>query len=153
MPRPPLKPLSRALRVQPTQERHACSLTPQFEDLLFLNAELLSEGYCRQEPASGERIYSGSTMITVDLDGFPAGVGLDFRSVDLDTFRSVLEGSVRLRVRAIRLALAEVARRAPDGVPGTAQIETQVRLKDRLLHIDVELEVPILSACGQRHNG
>ena len=147
-----LKPLVRARWVRPVQDRNRRSLTRHFEELLFCSAQVLSEGDCRKGRA-GERTYYGSTMITVDLAALPAGLDVDFRSVSREDLHAVLDGSVRVRLRAMRLARAEVVRRAPAGVLGTAQGETQIRLDERYVHIDVDLEVPILCADGQTGKG
>ncbi|MFW5921439.1 MAG: hypothetical protein ACOCUS_06325, partial [Polyangiales bacterium] len=63
-----------------------------------------------------------------------------------------VQGSVRVRLRAMRLACAEVARRLPDRPLGTAQVETRARIVGDKLHVDVDLEVPIgvSSRTGQR---
>lgn len=147
-----LKPLVRARRVQPVRDRSGRCLSRELEALLFRQAQVLSEGYCRST-GGGERVYYGSTMITVDLAALPAGHGVDFRAVSAEALCSIVEGSVRVRLRAMRLARAEVARRSPDDTLGTALVETQVRLEDSLLHIDVDLEVPILQVGDQSNEG
>ena len=147
-----LKPLSRATRVRALHDRRSHSVTRQLEELLFRDAQVLSEGCCRQGQG-GERTYYGSTMISVNLADFPAGIQLDLRGIDEETLESAVSGSVRIRLRAMRLARAEVVRRAPNVVLGTAQVETQIRLERMTLHIDVDLEVPILGAGDQRNEG
>lgn len=147
-----LKPLSRATRVRALHARLSYSLSRPLEALLFREAQVLSEGCCRRGPG-GERTYYGSTMISVDLAALPAGLVLDLRGLSVEALRSVVEGSVRIRLRAMRLARAEVARRTPDAVLGTAQVETHVRVDRMVLHIDVDLEVPLLEMGDQSHEG
>jgi hypothetical protein len=135
-----LKPLVRATRVNALHQRGSrVALSRVLEEELFRSAEVLSEGGARGG-GQGES-YFGSTMISVELEGLLAGVR-DWA----EARRSLLEaidGSVRVRLRAMRLARAEAARRVPDRTLGTAYIETKVRMTERQLHIDVDLEVPL----------
>ena len=55
---------------------------------------------------------------------------------------------MRVRLRALRLARAEAARRVPDRMLGTAYIDTTVRMTERQLHIDVDLEVALSVSSG-----
>ena len=54
-----------------------------------------------------------------------------------------VQGSVRMHLRAMRIAYTEVARRVPVRPLGTAQVETRVRLSEQYLHLDMDLEVPL----------
>jgi hypothetical protein len=112
------------------------------EEELFQSAKVLSEGSCRTGPA-GNDAYFGSTMITFDL----ARVGTCWRGAFDKNARErlvhAIEGSVRIHLRAMRLAYAEVARRVSDKPIGTVLVETKVRLSGDFLYLDIDLEAPI----------
>lgn len=136
-----LKPLARALRGPALVRRGGVSISRLLEEQLFRDADVLSEGELRR--LNERDSYFGSTMIAFDLvrvAGYVQG------PLDADARQHLLhaiEGSVRMRIRAMRLARAEVGRRVPDRPLGTAQIETRARLTTTHLHMDVDLEVPV----------
>lgn len=137
-----LKPLARALRARVITRPAVLALSREVEEQLFRNAHVLSEGFCR-DAERGHESYCGSTMISVSwasLAPFVRG-GLDQHACE--QIVTAASGSVRLRLRAMRIARAEVARRVPDRMLGTAQVETRVRSTRDQLHIDVDLEVPL----------
>lgn len=125
-------------------------LSRDAEERLFRCPEVLSEGSVRT--LDDGACWFGSTMITVSLaDLAPYWRGpLDEGA--RDRLVQAMAGSVRVRLRAMRLACAEVARRLPDRPLGTAQVDTRVRIVGDQLHLDVDVEVPlgVSSAQGQR---
>jgi len=146
-----LKPLARALRAAPlSRSTVPLTLSRELEQELFRCARVLSEGGCRTQGASGPT-YFGSTMISIDFDRllpmFRGGLDLEMQQRLLEA----VDGSVRVRLRAMRLACAEAARRVP-GVLGTAFVETHVRLGARQLHIDVDLEVAFRVSSASRRS-
>ncbi len=106
-------------------------LGPRGEEELFRVADVLSEG--RVHGAS----FFGSTLITIDLVRLGLGEGEDPARV----LRAV-ERSVRVRLRAMRLAQSDAVRRLPDRRLGTAVVETRIRLDGARLLVDVDLEQP-----------
>ncbi|HEX2676705.1 MAG TPA: hypothetical protein VHM19_08700 [Polyangiales bacterium] len=119
------------------------------EEEIFRCAEVLSEGSCRSGDQGGT--YFGSTMISVELERLRKVTrgGLDHEERRL--LAEAVDGSVRVRLRAMRLARAEAARRIPDRALGTVCVETRVRLTDRQLHIDVDLEASVgVSSAARR---
>jgi hypothetical protein len=135
-----LKPLARATRLAALSGRGPeLALGRGLEAELFRSAEVLSEGGTRGESGS----YFGSTMISVELErlrGWLRG------ELDARTWRRllhVIDGSVRVRLRAMRLARAEAERRVPNRTLGTAHVETKIRMTERQLHIDVDLEAAL----------
>lgn len=137
-----LKPLVRASRAPALVRHTSVCITRALEEELFRCAEVLSEGSRRA--VGGQRdSYFGSTMISVDLERLRPLFrgGLDERTRQL--LADAVDGSVRVRLRAMRLARAEAARRVQDRTLGTAFVETRVRLTQRQLHIDVDLEVTL----------
>jgi len=152
-----LKPLVRALCVRPVQFRQHVSLSRPFEESFFRSAQVLSEGYCGLQNDGSyqdeETIYTGSTMLTVDLHRMGSSVMTEVERLGLATLVRVVEGSVRIRIRSIRLALSEATRRCVQGELGTAHIETRVRLEGNLLHVDVDLEAPVLQSAIKQRKG
>lgn len=147
MPSLPLKPPVRVSAIRPLRSRQRTSLSREIEEAMFRHAEVLSEG--DSHTLSSGRVYLGSTMITVEL----LQLGAVFAGMHSERARrellDVTEGSVRVRLRATRIARAEVARRVPGADLGTAQVETRVDLRGSQLLIDVDLEVPLsLSSTG-----
>jgi len=142
-----LKPLARASRAPALVRHGSVCLSRALEEELFRVAEVLSEGGRRA--VGGQRdSYFGSTMISIDLERLRPLFrgGLDQRSLQL--LADAVDGSVRVRLRAMRLARSEAARRVQDRTLGTAFVETRVRLTERQLHIDVDLEVALSVSSG-----
>jgi hypothetical protein len=140
-----LKPLVRALRGRALVARGAAgipSLSRAFEEELFYAAEVLSEGGCRSGGSRPDS-YFGSTMISIDLDRIDPWFRGGFDAQARRELLRAVEGSVRVHLRAMRLARAEALRRVHDRALGTAYVETKVRLTERQLHIDVDLEVAL----------
>lgn len=142
-----IKPLARARRGTALLQRSYRVISRELEEDLFRHADVLSEGYCASAGGVGET-YFGSTMISCDLERlaahFRGGLDADGR----DALLTAADGSVRLRLRAMRLACAEVARRVGQRALGTALTEVRVRLTDAHLYIDVDLEVPLSVSSG-----
>lgn len=148
MPPPPLKPPVRARRVPALRRRepHAV-LTPQVIDELFRTADVLAEGSLTSDPAP---TWFGSIMITFHLDRVIERCrGMDAVE-DLDRLVDAVAGSVRVRIRAHRVACAQLYERFPDRCVGTAHLETRFsRVGERLL-LDVDLEAPVEVASSHR---
>lgn len=106
-------------------------LGPRAEEELFRVAEILSEG-----SVSGAS-YFGSTLITIDL----ARLGVSDQARALEVLAAA-ERSVRVRLRAMRLAQSDALRRLPDHPVGTAIVTSRVRLEGLQLLVDVDLELP-----------
>lgn len=148
MSRPKIKGIVRAERDAFVRRTTREFLTRGAEEALFANIEVLSEGRERTL-ASGERQYHGSTMITFDLTGLQKRWRGVLDAAERARLARLVEGSVRVRLRATRIACAEVARRVTDRPLGTALVETSVRLSGDSLQMDVDLEVTI-GICSAR---
>ena len=135
----------RARRGPTIVERRSESLSREAEELLFRAAEVLSEGGVRDAGIDGQpgASWFGSTMITFDLARVEASLRGPIDDASRARLARIVEGSVRVRLRATRMARHEVARRLPDRVLGTAQVETRVRIVGDKLHVDIDLEVPL----------
>ena len=113
-------------------------MTREAEELLFALADRMTEGdLCR---SGDDESWFGTTMFTVPL----AELERELRgSLDPDALANVVQGSVRVRLRAMRLACADVAHRHPDRAFGRAVVETQARVVGGNLQIDVDLHWPL----------
>jgi hypothetical protein len=147
---PPLKPPVRAQRVRALQGRgDRSALTSQAIEALFESAEIIAEGGLEGDPV---RAWYGSIMITFHLDRFRARCrGLD-AAEDIDRVVDAICGSVRVRVRAHRIACAQVYERHPDRQVGTAHLESRWRRERDLLLLDIDLEAPIEGATSSRRS-
>lgn len=98
----------------------------------------LSEGSVRTDPAGDS--YFGSTMFSVNLRALEdAWRG----KLDREALRTAVEGSVRMRLRLMRLSAADAKQRVPDRIWGMTTSETRVALEGDSLHIDVDVEAPL----------
>jgi len=113
-------------------------LSREAEEAIFALGRVLSEGAMR-DAGDGRRAYYGSTMITVEL----AALASRWRgALDEAALVALAQGSVRVRLRAARIARAEAASRA-SGALLLARTETRVVVRSRSLHLDVDLEAEI----------
>ncbi|MFC1464377.1 MAG: hypothetical protein ACFLMY_05960 [Candidatus Brachytrichaceae bacterium NZ_4S206] len=144
-----LKPPARAGRVPALHHRgeHAV-LTSQAIDELFRSASVFAEGElgAGTEPPT----WFGSILITFHLDRVVAACrGLEDPAA-LDALVEAIEGSVRVRIHAHRLARQQVVQRFPDRDVGTAQLESRFRREGTQLLLDVDLEAPVEVASRHR---
>jgi hypothetical protein len=142
--------VAKARRAAAYTQLNARVLSRHAEEALFELAEVLLEG--TPQTVGGQESFFGSVMLAVSFEA----LGMVVRGLDGDEareeFTRCVEGSVRVRLRAMRMASSEVARRFPDRRLGTALIETNImRLRDEL-HIDVDVEVPF-DVCSRRGTG
>jgi hypothetical protein len=117
--------------------RRGDMLSRHGEEELFRVAEVLSEG--------GERdgAYFGSTMITFRFERLRAAWRGSLDADEGERLRRAVDGSAGVRLRAMRIAREEVARRLPDRSLGMACFETRITLHSDALHIDLDVEVPV----------
>lgn len=138
----PLPPLKPPVRVRPgalLRARDGFALGARAEEELFRVAEVLTEGRMTDDG----RAFFGSTLVTIDLARVAPLFAGEHAAAQRERLVKAAEGSVRVRLRAMRIACADVARRHPDRRFGTATVETRVRLEGERLLLDVDLEVPI----------
>jgi hypothetical protein len=137
-----LKPIAKARRNALRSRGGGWQISRALEEAIFRHADVLSEGGARVAP-TGHSTYFGSTMISVELSKLAAhGSGLTGAAL-LGPLQDAIDGSVRVRLRAMRLARAEAARRVHRRTLGTLLCEIVVRIHGKHLHIDVDLEVPL----------
>ncbi len=126
-------PLRVAKRRSPRQ-----SLAPGVEIAILDRATRLSEGEVR--PAGDDEAYFGSTMLTIELRTLKRLV----RIKDETELLALLEGSVRLRILAMRAAREEAIQRVGHRRIGTADVETSLSIHREALCIDVDIEIPLV---------
>jgi|GEM_PF-1516718 len=139
---PRIKGLARVRRDAFVASHPARFLSRGAEEALFRSAEVLSEGSQRLM-AGGEQRYFGSTMITFDLARLEEQWRGPLELAAQTELARLVEGSVRMRLRATRLACAEVARRVTERPLGVAIVETRVRVVGNTLQMDIDLEVGV----------
>ncbi len=65
------------------------------------------------------------------------------RQQDVAAWVDALDGSVRVHLRAMRLACAQVAHRVPKRSLGRALVQIRVRHEGGSILLDVDLEIPL----------
>ncbi len=135
---PPIKPPARARKIRAWNRGRRGVLSEPAIAELFRSAEVLTEGGLDD----GARWY-GSIMITFDLERFARRCRDMETPQDLDAVVDAVEGSVRVRVRAHRMACSEIYRRFPDRDVGTAQLWSRFSRDGCQLLLDIDLEAPI----------
>ena len=145
-----LRGVAKARRASPFSSVERRAISRHAEEAIFESADLLVEGSIDEE-ADEPRFY-GSVMISIPFEALELSLrGLDAPDIRAQ-FVECCEGSMRIRLRAMRLACAEVQRRLPGREIGTAMVETKIAASADELHIDVDVEVPFgLSYSATRH--
>jgi hypothetical protein len=142
MRRPAIKGPVRASRSAFIVSHSISYLSRGAEEALVQSLEVLSEGKLHSDGHGGRR-YFGSTMFSVNLCELEKAWRGPLDDVTVGRLADLVAGSVRLPLRLTRIACAEAARRVPARPLGTVSIESHVRVLDRTLHIDIDLEVPV----------
>lgn len=128
--------LAKARRGTLARTRGGEALTREAEEALFALAERMTEGALDTSTDA----WFGTTMFTVELSALRAALREGF---DPHRLKALVDGSVRVRIRALRLACADVAHRHPERCFGRAESETQVRVERGALHVDLDLRWPL----------
>jgi hypothetical protein len=132
-----LKPPARVRPGTLLRARDGCALRARAEEDLFRDAEVLTEGRL------GDGGFFGSTLVTIDLERLSPRYSGPMGEAERTRLFDAASGSVRVRLRAMRLACADAVRRHPDRAFGTARVETRMRLDGARLLIDVDLDMPL----------
>ena len=98
-----LKPLVKIQRPPFLAKRQHVVLTRALEEALFRHADVISEGGTRQMPKAGNT-YFGSTMIAIAFDRLADETHQKFTRHTRASLVNVVEGSVRVRLRCMRMA-------------------------------------------------
>lgn len=135
-----LKGLKRVTRTAVFRvSEHDC-LSRDAEEAIFQHAVVLSEGV-----QSGDR-FSGSSMISVDLNRLAHLFREPLDRAGLDRLRRSMEKSVRVHLRAIRIARNEALQRTGGVELGTFEAHVSVGIVGTELKLDVDLDAPVLEA-------
>lgn len=118
-------------------------LSREVEELLFAHATVLTEARVDDDG------YAGSTMFTVDVEALAPHVRHPGVAPLASELLTLAESSVRVRLRAMRFACAEAARRVPERSLSTCSTETRMRLHDQQLLIDVDVSAAFLPASSE----
>lgn len=137
-----LKPLVKSSRRQFLAQRKLAVLASGAEDVLFRHADVISEGSARTAK-DARTTYYGSTMIAVSFERLARETSHPLTAPFRAELVRAIEGSVRVRLRAMRLARAEAGRRVDDALLGTALCDLRVSDAGKQLRIDVDLEVEL----------
>jgi hypothetical protein len=138
----PLKPLSRARRPPALRRREARDvLTAHAIDALFRAAEVLAEG--ELDDRGARRAWYGTVLITFDLASLAAECRELHGEDALDRVAATVEGSVRVRLLAHRLARSQVTQRYPGREVGTLAVQSRFRRQGAALFLDIDLEAPL----------
>lgn len=131
--------LRKSLRVPLLQALSGRSLSSFADAALFSNARILSEGVA-VEGEAGERVYSGSTMLSVGLRDSPS---IDCGDASDEELREMASRSIGFHVRLIRLARSEAERRSAPFLPREMRCELAFRVEGGVLFVDIDLECPL----------
>jgi hypothetical protein len=125
------------------------SLTQSADELLLNHATFMSEGEI-ESSANGGSTYYGTTFVTIDL-----------RRTDIDMatgenppgvlVRSV-EHSVFFRLRLMRFARLEAERRCLPYLISEMFAQTEFRIDDKQLFVDISIECPLAMPESERHS-
>ena len=137
-----LKGLAKVGRSARIVGRTRYALSREAEEKIFAVAEVMSEGTPRAH-RDGSGTYFGSTMLSVPVSALAEHWRGPFDAVEQARVLHLLEGSVRVRLRAMRIARLTASERISRGTLGTLRAEISVRLTNGAFHIDVDFEAPI----------
>lgn len=114
---------------------HGWSLTAVASEVLVKQAEIVSEGMVQQN-VGGKHVYSGSTMLSIDLTRFQA----QFRSDD-ERCKLVehLNHSVFFKLGVLRLARREAEARCVTGSLCEIRTELEFKIEQDLLLVDIDV--------------
>lgn len=136
--RPSRPGLRKVDRVPLVRARTVEVLTREAEERLFLHVERMTEARLDE---SG---YEGCTMLTVDLRALSRALRGEREDALGARLLPLVEASPRVRLRALRLALAEAGQRTSGRSLGTARTATTMRVVGTALHIDVDVSLPFV---------
>jgi hypothetical protein len=137
-----LKPLVKSSRRQFLAQRKLAVLAAGMEEVLFRHADVISEGNAPAQK-DARKTYFGSTMIAIPFERLAREISEPMTAPFRAQLVRAIEGSVRVRLRAMRLARAEAGRRVDAALLGTAFCDLRVSDAGKVLRIDVDLEVEL----------
>ena len=142
-----LKPPVKSSRPPFLATRQQTVLTRALEETLFRHADVVSEGGTGRTPKVGNT-YFGSTMIAIAFDKLAKETHQKFTRHARASLVQIVEGSVRVRLRCMRLARAEAVRRVHAARLGTVFCDLRVHEDGSHLRIDIDLEAAMRVSSG-----
>jgi hypothetical protein len=141
-----LKPLQKSLAVPVLQFVRGFSLTKVADEALFSRATTMSEGEV-VPLENGENAYYGTTFVTIGL--IADEIDLQLSGNEEQQLIDALECSVLFRLRLMRLARKEAEQRCVPFLPVEMVIETEFRIEEKALLIDINVECPLAVSTGR----
>lgn len=117
------------------------TLTSFANEVLLSEASVVSEGAVTNGDRDGEKIFCGSTMVTIRF------ADLDLDPVDENGGREsllvALKKSISFHVRLLRLARREAELRCAPYLPVKMSTELEFTIEDDALLVDIDIECPL----------
>jgi hypothetical protein len=136
----------KSIRVPLVQAVSGVSLSSFTDGALLSSSSVLSEGAI-VDGEDGERVYAGSTMVSVDLRGGAEG-RFDPGPLSDDDLVGAVGRSIGFRVRLLRLARAEAERRCAPFLLREMRSEPAFRIEGGILFVDIDVECPLAAPCS-----
>lgn len=137
-----LRPIVKSAGVPLMQEVRGTSLTSASVEALMRSAEVISEGLV------DEQGYSGSSMLSIDLGNPRLAISTDSESLRL--LCEKLRRCVLFRSKLLRMARAEAERRAAPRLLTTMEAQTDFRLDDKTILIDIVVDCGVAAPVAGR---
>ena len=140
-----LIPMKKSNRLPVLQEVRGFSLTISAAKALLAKADVVSEGVV-ENPVNDERIYRGSTLVSIDTSG--AAFELPLCKETAARLEAALRRSVLFRIGLMRVARKEAERRVYPRFVREMRADTSFRVVDNRLLIDIDIECPLADVMG-----
>jgi len=140
----------KSVKVPLVQALSGLTLSSFTDGALFAGSRVLSEGAI-VDGDGGERVYAGSTMVSVALHG-EAGQLLDTGPLSDEALLGAVRRSIGFRVRLLRLARAEAERRCAPFLLREMRTEPVFRIDDGVLFVDIDVECPLAAPWTGEHD-
>jgi len=131
----------KSVKVPLVQVLKGLTLSSFTDGALFASSRVLSEGAI-VDGDGGERVYAGSTMVSVELHG-DAEQLLDIGPLSDEALLGAVRRSIGFRVRLLRLARAEAERRCAPFLLREMRTEPVFRIDEGVLFVDIDVECPL----------
>jgi len=131
----------KAVKLPLAQALNGLTLSSFTDGALYASSRILSEGAV-VDGDGGERVYSGSTMVSVHLRGGVEQV-LDAGPLSDEELLGAVRRSIGFRLRLLRLARAEAERRCAPFLVREMRTEPAFRIDDGVLFVDIDVECPL----------
>ncbi len=141
-----LRPIVKPAGVPLMQEIRGSSLTSASVEALVRAAQHISEGLVDAEGGTGS--YSGSSLLSIDLRSPRFAISTDKQSMQL--LCEKLRRCVLFRSKILRMARAEAERRAVPHLLTTMEAQTDFRIDDKTILIDIVVDCGVAAPAAGR---